>query len=80
MLTPFRAAYKGVLVANMNYTKEEADAAIAAHQVDVVSFGKAFLANPDLPARFAKNASLNEPKPDFFYTPGAEGYTDYPTM
>jgi len=80
VLTPFRAAYKGVLVANMGYTKEEADAAIAAHQVDVVAFGKAFLANPDLPARFAKNADLNEPKPDLFYTSGPEGYTDYPAL
>ncbi len=53
-----------------------------------VAFGTKFLANPDLPARIAAGADLNEPKADLFYTgkvgdltyTGPEGYTDYPPL
>jgi N-ethylmaleimide reductase len=45
-----------------------------------VAFGKLFIANPDLPQRFALRAQLNEPKLPEFYAGGAEGYTDYPTL
>ncbi len=80
VMTPVRANYKGVLIANMGYTPEEADAAIASGQVDAVAFGMAFLANPDLPARIGAGAALNKPNPATFYSPGPEGYTDYPAM
>ena len=45
-----------------------------------VAFGKAFLANPDLPERFRTGAALNAPNPATFYARGAEGYTDYPAL
>ncbi|MFF8027143.1 hypothetical protein ACFZDJ_39795 [Streptomyces sp. NPDC007896] len=45
---------------------------------DLVAYGQAFIANPDLPDRFADHAPLNEPKPDLFYGPDAAGYTDFP--
>jgi N-ethylmaleimide reductase len=80
VLTPIRDQFKGVLVANMGYTATEASAAIAAGQVDAVAFGTAFLANPDLPARIQAGAALNQPNPATFYTAGAAGYTDYPSM
>jgi N-ethylmaleimide reductase len=80
VLTPVRAIYKGVLVSNMGYTAAEAAADIAAGKIDAVAFGVPFLANPDLPARFAAGADLNTPDPATFYCPGAKGYTDYPTM
>jgi len=38
------------------------------------------LANPDLPARIQAKAALNTPDADTFYTPGAKGYTDYPSL
>jgi N-ethylmaleimide reductase len=47
---------------------------------DAIVYGKAFLANPDLPARFEKGAELNTPDPSTFYTPGEKGYIDYPRM
>ena len=75
-----RANYKGVLIGNMGYSAEEAEQAIAAGQLDAVAFGTAFLANPDLPERIQAGAELNAPNPATFYTPGAVGYTDYPTM
>lgn len=75
-----RAHYKGVLVGNMGYSSEEADSTIQAGLLDAVAFGTAFLANPDLPARVKAGAPLNVPDASTFYTPGAKGYTDYPTM
>ena len=75
-----RAHYKGVLVGNMGYSSEEAESAIQAGLLDAVAFGTAFLANPDLPARVKAGAPLNVPDASTFYTPGAKGYTDYPTM
>jgi N-ethylmaleimide reductase len=80
VMTPIRANYKGVLVANMGYTADEASQAIAAGKVDAVAFGTGFLANPDLPARIRAGAALNRPNPATFYSPGAPGYTDYPAM
>jgi N-ethylmaleimide reductase len=80
VMTPVRAHYKGVLVGNMGYTADEAGKAIAEGKVDAVAFGTAFLANPDLPARIKAGAPLNQPNPAKFYTPGPEGYTDYPVL
>jgi len=80
VLTPVRERYNGVLVGNMGYTPQEAAQAVANGTLDAVAFGTAFLANPDLPARIRAAAPLNAPNPDTFYTPGALGYTDYPTL
>ena len=80
VLTPARAHYKGVLIGNMGYTPQEAASAIESGQLDAVAFGTPFLANPDLPARIKAGASLNKPDLATFYSPGAEGYTDYPFM
>ncbi len=75
-----RTHYKGVLIGNMGYTADEANAAIAAGKLDAVAFGTSFLANPDLPARIKAKAALNAPDSTTFYTPGAKGYTDYLTL
>lgn len=80
VITPARENFDGVLVANMGYSADEADAAIKAGQVDAVAFGVPFLANPDLPERFRRRAPLNDPNPATFYSPGPAGYTDYPAL
>lgn len=80
VMTPARQHFNGTLIGNMGYTAEEAELAIAEGRLDAVAFGTSFLANPDLPARIASGAPLNAPRPDKFYTPGAEGYTDYPSL
>lgn len=80
VLTPVREHYRGVLVTNMGYTPEEAEAAIASGAADAVAFGTAFLANPDLPSRIRNGAALNAPNPATFYSPGPVGYTDYPSL
>ena len=79
VMTPVRAAYRGVLIGNMGYRPEEAAEAVRTGKVDAVAFGVAFLANPDLPARIAAGAPLSAPNPATFYTAGPEGYLDYPT-
>jgi N-ethylmaleimide reductase len=80
VLTPIRKAYRGVLVSNMFYTPQEAKQAVAEDHIDAVAFGTSYLANPDLPERLKAGAPLNQPDPDTFYSPGAKGYNDYPTM
>lgn len=80
VLTIARANYKGVLVGNMGYNAEEASQAISNAKLDAVAFGTSFLANPDLPARIKQGAALNAPDASTFYTPGAKGYTDYPSL
>lgn len=80
VMSPARAAFHGVLIGNMGYTADEAEQAINDGKLDAVAFGTSFLANPDLPARIAAKATLNAPNAAKFYSPGAEGYTDYPAL
>jgi len=80
VLSPIRQHYQGIIVGNMGYQADEANAAIAAGLIDAVAFGTGFLANPDLPARIEADAALTSPDPTTFYSPGPEGYTDYPFM
>ncbi len=80
VMTPARKHYRGILIGNMGYSAEEAEAAIADGKLDAVAFGSTFLANPDLPERFRRGAALNTPNPATFYTFDAVGYTDYPTL
>lgn len=80
VMTVARAHYKGVLIGNMGYSSDEAQAAILDKKLDAVAFGTGFLANPDLPKRVRAGADLNVPDQATFYTPGAKGYTDYPMM
>jgi len=75
-----REAFTGALIFCGNYTAERAEALISAGTADAVAFGRPFIANPDLVARFAKGAELNAPDPSTFYGGAEHGYTDYPTL
>ena len=77
-LAAFRPIYQGVIVGNCGYTKEVAEERIAEGNADLIAFGRPFITNPDLPERFKNNWPLN-PAEDMslWYTPGAQGYTDY---
>lgn len=72
--------FGGVYVANEKFTLESAQAILQRGDADAVAFGREYIANPDLVERFQKNAELNVPRPELFYTHGAEGYTDYPLL
>ena len=75
-----RKSFAGAWIANNGYDGAMAAAAIESGATDMVAFGRAFIANPDLPRRLREGAPLNEPNRDTFYGGGAEGYTDYPTL
>jgi N-ethylmaleimide reductase len=76
----FRPLYPGTLIVAGGYTKERANAVLAEGLADLVAFGQLFIANPDLPERFRRNAPLNRPDPQTFYGGDAHGYIDYPAL
>lgn len=69
-----------VLVANTGYDRDSAEAELEKGIASLISFGSSFLANPDLPQRFARNAALNAPDRATMFGGGAQGYIDYPTL
>lgn len=80
-LTPaLRAAFGGTTIANGGYDALSADRAIASGHADLVSFGFPFIANPDLPARFARAAPLAMPDQASIYGGAEAGYIDYPPL
>jgi len=80
LLQSMKKEYAGPIMLNGGYTAERAAADIAAGKADLISFGNTFLANPDLVTRMRKGATLNVADQNTFYTPGAAGYNDYPTL
>jgi 2,4-dienoyl-CoA reductase-like NADH-dependent reductase (Old Yellow Enzyme family) len=72
--------FGGVYIANEGFTRDSAQLAIQNGLADAVAWGKLFIANPDLPERFRKNAPLNAPVQETFYAKGTAGYTDYPAL
>jgi 2,4-dienoyl-CoA reductase-like NADH-dependent reductase (Old Yellow Enzyme family) len=72
--------FGGVYIANEKYTQALANQVIQDGEADAVAFGQLFIANPDLPVRFANNAPLNTPDPATYFTPGPHGYIDYPAL
>jgi len=75
-----RGTFKGLLILAGGFDSASAEQALVDGGADLVAFGRPFLANPDLVARMQKNAPLNTLDMSTFYTPGPEGYTDYPTL
>lgn len=75
-----RAAFSGPFILAGGFDKASAQRALAEGQADLIAIGRAFLANPDLVERMREDQPLNAPDPSTFYTPGAQGYTDYPAM
>lgn len=74
----YRRLFGGPLVVNHGFDRESGNAAVAAGVADAVSFGTAFIANPDLVSRFALDRPLNPGDPATYYTGGVAGYLDYP--
>lgn len=75
-----RHAFKGVFILAGGYDRDNAERALDAGDADLIAFARPFIANPDLVARLQANAALNALDMATFYTPGAKGYTDYPTL
>jgi len=75
-----RNCFAGLYMANNGYDLESGNNAIEQGNADMVAYGQLFIANPDLPVRFAKNLPLNTPDHATFYGGDEKGYTDYPNF
>lgn len=75
-----RQHFSGPLVLNNDYDAQSAQADLDSGLAQAISFGRPFIANPDLPGRLSSGAPLNPPHEATFYTQGAEGYVDYPAL
>ena len=75
-----KAHWNGPLVLNESFTYEPAQQAVASGTADAISFGRLFVSNPDLVERFRRGAPLAQFDVKTLYSPGAEGFTDYPTL
>lgn len=75
-----RKLFNNGYIANLGYDKERGNAVVASGHADAVAFGVPFIANPDLVARYEKDAPLNEADSSSFYGGTDKGYTDYPFL
>jgi len=85
VLPEFHSLYRGTIITNGGYDKNRGNEAIASKQAQLVSYGRPYIANPDLVERFKTDAELNQPNPKTFYGRGDDenaeaGYTDYPLL
>lgn len=76
----FRKEFRGTLILSGGYDARSAENDLAKGKADLIAVGRLFLANPDLPARWRRDATLNAPDFETLYTPGVKGYTDYPVL
>lgn len=76
----YRPLYQGTLMINGGFDQAKGNQVLAEGLADLVSFGIPFIANPDLAERFAQHAPLAPSDKGTFYTPGPQGYTDYPPL
>lgn len=75
-----REVFSGPLVLNSDFLGDSAQAALDSGVADAISFGRTFLANPDLPVRLQQGAPLNPDDMATWYSQGSQGYTDYPVL
>lgn len=76
----FRADWHGPLIAAGNFRGDTAAEIIDRGDADAVAFGRLFISNPDLPERLREQHPLTPYDRSTFYTPGEQGYIDYPFM
>lgn len=80
VIDAIRANFSRAYIGNGRYTADEARQRIREGQCDLVSFGRAYIANPDLPERFRRGADLNRWDDSTFYGGDERGYIDYPAL
>lgn len=79
-LAAIRTEFEGTLIYCNTFTPETAEAELKNGDADLIAFGRAFLANPDLAQRIITGGALNTPDFTTLYSPGVKGYTDYPIL
>jgi len=80
VLHHFRRLYPGTLILNVGINAQHGARLVAEGSGDLIAFGRDYIANPDLVERIRLDATLNVPRPEYFYGSSASGYTDYPTL
>jgi N-ethylmaleimide reductase len=80
MLELVRPAFDGRIIANGGIDPDTANALIRSGAVDAVSFGRLWIANPDLPERIKRGTAYNKAIAKRFYGGGPDGYNDYPAL
>ena len=75
-----RKVFTNPLVLNQEYRRDSADEDLASGLADAISFGRPYISNPDLVERLHDNAELTPDNFKTWYSPGPEGYTDYPVL
>jgi len=78
LLGDIKRLFGGPVIANDTMSLEDGERLVRSGLADAISFGRAYLATPDLAERVAKGVAFNIPDPSTFYADGPEGYTDYP--
>ena len=76
----FRPLTSAPFIANTGFDKAKGADLLRSGEADAIAYGKLYIANPDLVARFKADAPLNKPDPSTFYGSGPRGYTDYPAL
>lgn len=74
----FGRKIRQTVIANGGYDKATAEEELEKGIAKLISFGTLYIANPDLPERFKKNANLNKPDRATMFGGGRHGYIDYP--
>ncbi|MBC7450280.1 MAG: alkene reductase [Cytophagales bacterium] len=81
MKEKMRNAFKGTIILSGGYDADRAEKDLVASKGDLIAFGRPFISNPDLVHRLKNSIPYNaDVKSELFYTPGKEGYTDYPIV
>ena len=75
-----RDLFDGALVLNSDYGRDDGQAALDAGTADAITYGRPFIANPDLVERFRDDAALAQDDASTWYSQGPEGYVDYPAL
>ncbi len=80
VLHHLRQFYRGTLMLNAGIDAAHAEDLLQQGLGELVAFGRDYIANPDLVERIRLDAPLNKQRPESFYGPDGDGYTDYPTL
>jgi N-ethylmaleimide reductase len=80
VLTHFRKLYSGTLILNVDIGAQRGEELLRENLGEMIAFGRDYIANPDLVERIRIGADLNPQRPELYYGPNEDGYTDYPTL
>ena len=73
-----RQRFRGPIIVAGKYDQARAEWVLGKGYADLVAFGRPFIANPDLPRRYAENLPLADFEPSSLFGGDARGYSDYP--